>query len=76
MSKDTIYIEFGFWKPIIAAILICAALVFAGYKAGQNDGRKEGFFAGVEYAQQDVIRQCRSPHPLHIGSFEATCIEF
>jgi hypothetical protein len=74
MSKDTVYIEFGFWKPVIVAILICAALVFAGYKAGQSDGLNKGFIAGVEYVQQDVIRQCDSRFPLRIGPHGFRCI--
>jgi len=73
-AGDRYEIELGFWKPLIAVILICAVLVFAGYKAGLRDGRKDGFIEGVKYVQQDVIRQCDSRFPLRIGPHSFRCV--
>ena len=69
--KSNSYIR-DFFICVVVMLILGAIMSSYCYRQGS----KKGFIYGVEYVQQDVIRQWRSPHPLHIGSFEATCIEF
>jgi hypothetical protein len=53
---------------------VCAVIGFTAYQAGQKSGRAEGFTAGVEYREKDVVRQCDSNFPLHVGDRAFTCV--
>ena len=57
---------------------VCAVIGFTAYQAGQKDGLKqgrfEGFAAGIEYREKDVIRQCDSRLPLHVGDRAFACV--